>query len=169
MLPAGDGIVNWNSFWADVLVTVHLGIVAFVLFGLLAILLGVCLRWEWVRNFWFRLAHLLTIGIVIFESISGIECPFTVWERNLRVAAGQTVSQASFVGQLMHNLLFYDASERVFTICYCIFGAAVLAAFLLAPPRWPWRKSRTNHGRHGPHGKMTREESVPTGPGTGSD
>ena len=135
--------MRWYTFWADVIVTVHLGIVSFVLFGLILILLGIVFRWQWVRNFWFRLAHLVTIGVVVVESLVDVECPFTVWERDLRIAAGQDVSQGSFVGQLMHNLLFYDWPEWVFSIIYCVFGAIVLSTFFLAPPRWPWRRRLT--------------------------
>jgi Protein of Unknown function (DUF2784) len=134
--------LNWRTLLADAIVTIHLGIVSFVLFGLILILVGIVFRWQWIRNFWFRLAHVLTIGIVVFESLFGIECPFTTWEHDLRVAAGEAVSEASFVGRLMHWLLFYEAPEWVFTICYCIFGAIVLSTFYLAPPRLPWRAKR---------------------------
>ncbi len=154
--------MSWYTFWADAIVTLHLAIVSFVLFGLILILLGLCLKWQWVRNFWFRLAHVITIGIVVFESLAGIECPFTTWENQLRVAAGQDVSQASFVGQLMNSLLFYEAPEYVFTICYCVFGALVLLTFVLAPPRRPWRKRPpVNPLGMGPHPRP-REEAPAT-------
>ena len=153
--------MSWYTLLADAIVTIHLAIVSFVLFGLILILLGMCLKWQWIRNFWFRLAHVVTIGIVVFESLAGIECPFTTWENQLRVAAGQDVSQASFVGQLMNSLLFYDAPEYVFTICYCIFGALVLVAFVLAPPRWP-RKRRTSAllPGGGPHQRPSQDVSA---------
>jgi hypothetical protein len=32
-------------------------------------------------------------------------------------------------------LLFFDAEPWVFTVCYTLFGLAVLATFVLAPPR----------------------------------
>lgn len=134
--------MNWYTFWADVLVTIHLGIVSFVLFGQVITLVGVCLGWQWVRNFWFRLAHLVTIGIVVVESLFEYECPFTTWEYNLRIAAGEGAAEGSFIGRLMHDLLFYDAQGRewIFTLCYCLFGLLVLGTFLIAPPRWPWKR-----------------------------
>ena len=54
-----------------------------------AILAGVCLRWSWVRNFWFRAIHLLLIGIVVVESLCSINCPLTDWENRLREASGE--------------------------------------------------------------------------------
>lgn len=150
--------MSWYTFWADAIVTFHLAIVSFVLFGLILIVVGLCRKWQWVRNFWFRLAHVITIGIVVFESLVDFECPFTTWENLLRAAAGQDVAQASFVGQLMNSLLFYDAPEYVFTICYCVFGALVLVTFLLAPPRRPWKKRvmESPLGR-GPHVRPSQE------------
>ena len=39
---------------ADVVAVLHLGYVVFVVLGLLVILLGRALGWEWIRNRWFR-------------------------------------------------------------------------------------------------------------------
>lgn len=130
---------------ADAIVVFHFGYVSFVVFGLIAILLGVVLGWRWVRNFWFRAVHFLMIAVVVFEALIGFECPLTTWERELRTAAGQSAEDGSFIGRLAHDLLFYDAPEWVFTICYCLFGAAVLLTLILAPPRrpnWPARFPR---------------------------
>jgi hypothetical protein len=83
------------------------------------------------------------IGVVVVEAVLSIVCPLTTLEHNLRARAGQPVDETSFIGRWVHELLFFEAPEWVFTIVYCLFGAAVLATFLLAPPRWPWRKEST--------------------------
>ena len=44
---------------ADLIVAIHAAYVAFVVVGLLLILLGVACGWQWVRNWWFRIAHRL--------------------------------------------------------------------------------------------------------------
>ena len=36
-------------------------------------------------------------------------CPLTVWERDLRMLAGQPVSEATFIGRLMHDESYADA------------------------------------------------------------
>lgn len=127
-------------YLADLVVTVHLAFVAFVLFGQIAILAGAICRWHWVRNFWFRILHLLAIGIVVFETVLSYECPLTTWERELLHAAGLPASDRTFVGRLMNNVLFYDAPPDVFGPIYYTFGAVVLGTFVFAPPRWPRRK-----------------------------
>jgi hypothetical protein len=120
---------------ADLIVVFHASYVSFVVFGLVLILLGAVMRWQWVRNFWFRIAHLTAIGIVVFESLVGIPCPLTVWESQLRRAAGQAGYSGDFIGYWAHQLIFYRAEPWVFTMIYILFGVAVLAAFILAPPR----------------------------------
>jgi hypothetical protein len=131
----------WPRILADLIVVVHVCYVSFVVFGLVAILLGTALRWSWVRNFYFRLIHLAMIAIVVGEALAGIPCPLTVWEKQLRIQAGEVSYTGDFIGYWAHRLLFYRAEPWVFTLCYTVFGLAVLATFVLAPPRRPRRKA----------------------------
>ncbi|MFO0809991.1 MAG: DUF2784 domain-containing protein [Gemmataceae bacterium] len=127
--------MDWRALLADVVVAIHVGYVAFVVFGQLGILVGLWRGWRWVRNLWFRLAHLLAILIVAGESLLDIPCPLTVWEHQLRVAAGQSSSGESFVGRLLHSLIFVTAPAWAFTATYIAFAMTVLATFAMAPPR----------------------------------
>ncbi len=129
-------------FLADLIVAVHLVYVAIVVFGLAAILLGVWRGWHWIRNFWFRTIHLLMIAVVALQAIVGVTCPLTTWESQLRIAAGEPGRPGTFVGRMVHSVLFFQLPPWVFTLGYISFGAAVLLTFLLAPPRWPWRGAR---------------------------
>lgn len=124
-------------FLADAVVLVHFAYVAFVVLGMAAILAGIALRWRWVRNFWFRGVHFLMIAVVVAESLCGVLCPLTEWEDRLRELAGEPNEPGSFIGRWTHQLLFFDVPPSVMLVGYCLFGLAVLAAFFLAPPRWP--------------------------------
>jgi hypothetical protein len=137
--------MNLYSFLADLIVVVHFAYVAFVVLGMAAILLGVVLRWSWVRNFWFRTVHLAMIAVVVVESLCGIICPLTHWENQLRGATDDVDAARSFIGRWAHDLLFIDVPPSVMPVVYVIFGAAVLATFVFAPPRWPSRKAKTEH------------------------
>ena len=121
---------------ADLVVVVHFGYVAFVLFGQLAILAGIAFRWAWIRNPTFRVVHLAAIGIVVLEVWCGMTCPLTTWERALREGAGDVTYEGDFIADCVHNVLFYQAPPWVFGICYSAFGALVLLTFFLAPPRF---------------------------------
>jgi hypothetical protein len=127
----------WYGVLADVVVGIHLAYVSYVVVGQLLILVGVVLRWQWVRNPWFRWTHLLAIGTVAFEAIFGITCPLTDWEDNLRTLAGKPLTEGeTFIGRLMHNTLIFHCGEQwVFTTAYISFALLVLLTFLLAPPR----------------------------------
>jgi Protein of Unknown function (DUF2784) len=127
--------MNFYSILADVVVVAHFAYVAFVLLGLVAVLVGFLLRWEWVRNFWFRIVHLSMILIVAFEAVMGIVCPLTTLENYLRDKAGESVRAGSFMGQVVHDLLFFEASPWVFTCGYCAFAGLVVTTFIIIPPR----------------------------------
>lgn len=128
--------MRWQSVCADVLVWIHLGYVGFVVLGEIAIIAGALMRHAWVRNAWFRVIHLAAIGIVVIESWLRIPCPLTVWERELRRAAGEHVSESSFLGELARRMLFVAAPSWVFTLVYTLFGFTVVATLFLAPPNW---------------------------------
>jgi uncharacterized membrane protein YeaQ/YmgE (transglycosylase-associated protein family) len=128
-------------FMADIVVVVHATYIGVVVFGLLAILVGRILRWQWVRNFWFRAIHLGMIAIVVAQALANVTCPLTTLEQNLRDKAGEATYTGSFIGHWVHELIFYEAPHSVFTAIYCVFGAVVVLTLLLVPPRWPGRRS----------------------------
>jgi hypothetical protein len=136
----------WARVLADVVVVIHAFFVAFVLLGMVAIVVGLVLGWGWVRNFWFRGLHLAAIGVVAAQALVGVICPLTILENTLRRQAGQETYPGAFIGYWAHRLIFFQASPRVFTLAYSLFGAAVLGAFLLGPPRWPRKVHETGTG-----------------------
>jgi hypothetical protein len=125
----------WTAMLADLIVTFHAAFVGFIVLGLAMILVGAALRWSWVRNPWFRFSHLGAIGIVVAETFANVPCPLTVWERELREAAGQTAYTGDFLGYWAHRLIFFDAPPWVFSALYITFGLVVIATFFLVPPR----------------------------------
>ena len=125
------------SLLADLVVVIHVACVIFNVFGLLAVLVGRLLRWKWVRNFWFRTIHLMMIAFLVVQVLGDIACPLTTLEKHFMFKAGLEPYPRSFVGECLHNLIFYDVEPWVFTVYYCGFAAVVLATFFLVPPRWP--------------------------------
>ena len=123
------------GFLADVVVAAHFAYVGFVLLGQAAVLLGAACRWGWIRNPWFRWTHLGMIVIVAVEAIFELTCPLTTWERQLRILAGQTVGEGSFIGRLLHDIIFYDGPAWVFTAAYIGFALLVLGTAWFVPPR----------------------------------
>ncbi len=123
------------SLVADAILVTHVLFVAFVVLGLILIFVGKFLSWLWVRNPWFRVTHLLGIGVVVLQSWFGVICPLTIWEMDLRSKAGETIYEGSFITHWLNELLYYQAPSWVFVVCYTVFGGLVLASWFLVRPR----------------------------------
>jgi len=124
------------GFAADAIVVFHFGYVLFAVGGELVVLLGWLLRWRWIRNLAFRIAHLASVVVVAVEALIKVLCPLTDWEYRLRLLAGQTVEEEiSFMARLVRRIIFYDFPAWVFTLTYILFALLVAATFLLVPPR----------------------------------
>ena len=57
------------SLLADLVLFIHFSLVFFLVAGLLMVWLGWVLKWNWVKNFYFRIAHLLLIGWVVVQTL----------------------------------------------------------------------------------------------------
>ena len=119
---------------ADTVLFTHVLFVGFVIVGLLLVLVGGVLSWAWVRNWWFRIVHLVAIGIVVLQSWLGIICPLTTWEMALRAKAGDAVYAGSFISHWLETLLYYRAPPWVFVVAYTTFGLLVLASWYFVRP-----------------------------------
>ncbi len=127
---------------ADIVLVTHIAFVAFVIFGLVAILIGGWRGWEWIRNPWFRAAHLGAIGLVTLQAWLGVICPLTTLEMFLRDQADDVTYSGSFIANWLHRLLYYEAPDWVFAVCYTLFGLAVVVCWLKFRPRAFHRKSK---------------------------
>jgi len=110
-----------NTYLADLILIVHFAFVSFVVGGLALTWIGAIAGWQWVRNFWFRAAHLAAIVFVAGEALLGIWCPLTIWEDALRGAR----SDKSFVARWIHRVMFYDFPGWMFTVAYVLFALVV--------------------------------------------
>lgn len=124
------------AFFADLLVLFHFFYVTFAVGGEFFILAGAFLKLGVVRNFAFRIAHLVAVVFVALESLVDVLCPLTEWEYNLRELAGQRVErEISFLGRILRRIIFYDFPSWAFTLMYVGFGALVILTFIFIPPR----------------------------------
>ena len=120
-----------HAFFADFILIAHFALVLFIFLGLGVTWLGAWQGWRWVRNLWFRVAHLCAIVFVAAEASAGIWCPLTIWEAELRGAR----AEKGFIAHWIHRLLFYDFPPWVFTTAYIAFALLVAVTFWLMPPQ----------------------------------
>jgi hypothetical protein len=120
-----------NTLLADLILIAHFAFVSFVVGGLAVIWVGAAAGWAWVRNFWFRTAHLGAIVFVTGEALLGVWCPLTIWEDALRGVQ----EDKSFIARWIHRVMFYDFPGWVFTIAYVLFALVVAASWWWIRPK----------------------------------
>ena len=130
------------SFLADVIVVVHLVYACFVLFGLIGIVVGAWCGWPWIRNFPFRIIHLVCTIFVPLETILRMTCPLTTLENYFLRASGAAGYNRSFIGNLVSDILFYDFPEWIFALIYMVLAIVVVVYFVRVPPSRPLRRVR---------------------------
>lgn len=130
---------------ADAILVFHVIYIAFVIGGQLLIVIGLMLKWRWVRNFWFRILHLAAIWVVVFQAWVGVICPLTDWENALRAKAGETTYTGGFIQYWLHRLIFFEAEPWVFGLVYTVFGTLVLLTWFYGPPRRKRPAAGNNH------------------------
>lgn len=129
---------------ADIVLTLHVAVVVFVVGGLVLVIAGNLLGWRWVNTVWFRVAHLGAIGFVVAETWLGLLCPLTTLEWWLRAQAGIAVEGKSFIAYWLQRLLYYDAPWWVFAVGYSLFGLLVVATWVYFPPSGGKRQLAAN-------------------------
>ena len=134
--------MNAWALAADAVLSLHIGVVLFVVGGWVYVVLGYRRAWPGAASWLLRMAHLLAIGFVAVQAWLGQSCPLTVLELYLRQRAGQAVYGESFIAHWMGRLLYWDAPDWVFTLAYSAFGAAVAWSWW----RWPPRRRRVALG-----------------------
>ncbi|MGZ8302043.1 MAG: DUF2784 domain-containing protein [Telluria sp.] len=127
---------------ADAVLILHLGVVLFIVGGLVLILAGGRLRWAWVRNLRFRVLHLAAIAYVVVTTWFGLDCGLTVLEQSLRGRAGQTTYDNDFIAHWISRIMFYEAPPWVFVAVYTAFGLLVAWSWFSVRPSW--RRSRAD-------------------------
>lgn len=119
---------------ADAVLALHFALVAFVVGGLVLILVGNLRGWRWVNGRGFRLAHIVAIGVVVAQAWLGADCPLTTLEMWLRAQAGLDTYRESFIAHWLQRLIYHEAPPWVFTWVYTLFGLLVALAWWLFPP-----------------------------------
>ena len=121
-----------SSTLANFILVLHALVVLVNVGALPLIRAGHVRGWAFVRNFYFRITHLLLVGFVAAESALGILCPLTAWEDALR---STPVERDGFIAYWVHRLLFYDFPGWVFTGAYLLFFGLVAVTFYCVPPQ----------------------------------
>ena len=117
---------------AEAVLAVHLVVIAFNVFGLVAIPLGGWLGWPWVRIRWWRWLHLASMAMVAVQAVAGQACVLTIVQARLSGATGAR-PEPLIVG-FVNRLIFWPLPLWAFAAFYVLLLAYVLALLKLVPP-----------------------------------
>jgi Protein of Unknown function (DUF2784) len=117
---------------ADAVLAVHLAIILFNLFGLVAIPLGAVRGWGFVRIRWWRVLHILLLAVVALQALAGRACLLTIWQAGL---GGSTTAPAPLIAGWVDRLIYWPLPIWVFAALYVVVFGYALALFWLVPPR----------------------------------
>lgn len=124
--------MSGNALAAAVL-AVHLAVILFNLFGLVAVPLGAWRRWGFVRIAWWRVLHLGSLLIVAVQAVAGRACFLTLWQAALEPGNAQTPPPMIYAW--INRLIYWPLPLWVFTVLYLAVLAYAAALWWLVPPR----------------------------------
>jgi hypothetical protein len=127
---------------AALVLAVHLGVIAFNLFGLVVIPLGAWRGWAFVRAPTWRWLHLASFLVVAAQAVAGRACFLTIWQDAL---TGRR-AEPPLIMRFVNSMIFWPLPGWVFAVLYVALLAYVCALFMLVPPR-PLCRRRAGRGK----------------------
>ena len=108
----------------------HLAVIAFNLFGLVAIPLGAWRGWTFVRVRWWRALHLASLAVVALQALAGRACFLTIWQDDMSGSA----TEQPLIMRVVNGLIYWPLPMWVFTAAYAAVFVYVLALWRFVPP-----------------------------------
>ncbi len=119
---------------AEAVLALHVGVILFNVFGLVAIPLGGWRGWRFVRRFWWRLLHVAAMAAVAVQAVGGRACFLTLWQDAL---AGLGTDRTPLIMGWVDRVIFWPLPLWVFATAYVVLLLYALALWWLVPPVWP--------------------------------
>lgn len=120
-----------NPALAQAVLAAHVVVIAFNLFGLVAVPLGAWRGWDFVRARGWRLMHLASMAAVAVQAAAGRACVLTDWQDAL--SGGGRADP--LIMRVVNGLIYWPLPLWAFTTAYLAAFAYVLALWRWVPPR----------------------------------
>jgi len=115
---------------AEAILAAHLVVIAFNLFGLVAVPLGAWRGWAWVRIRWWRALHLASLAVVAAQAAFGRACFLTLWQSDLSGGRADPL-----IMRWVNSVIYWPLPMWVFTAAYIAIFVYVLALWVWVRPR----------------------------------
>jgi hypothetical protein len=112
----------------------HTAVVAFNVFGLVVIPVGAWRGWRFVRIYWWRLLHVLSMAAVALQALLGRACFLTLWQTALEGNVPAAGTAAPLIQRWVNAILFWPLPLWVFAAIYLLAFIYVAALWRLVPP-----------------------------------
>ena len=119
---------------AQAILGLHAAIIAFNVFGLVAVPIGAARGWAFVRVFWWRALHMALLATVALQALLGKLCLLTWLEDELLRRAGQASAGTPLIQRWVEQVIFWPLPLGFFAIAYTVIFAYALALWWLVPP-----------------------------------
>jgi len=103
---------------------VHVAVIAFNVFGLIAIPLGSLFDWRFVRVFWWRALHLALLAVLVLQALFGRPCFLTLWQAALEQDA--LASREPLIPRFVESVIFWPLPIWFFAALYVAVGIYAL-------------------------------------------
>jgi hypothetical protein len=71
----------------EAVLAVHVVVILFNVFGLVAVPIGAICKWRFVHIRWWRVLHVLSLAVVAAQALAGRACFLTAWQDELTATA----------------------------------------------------------------------------------
>lgn len=125
-----------NAFAGQLVLAVHLLVIAFNVAGLVLVPLGAALEWRWVRIRWLRLLHLGSLAVVALQAILGRACFLTDWQDGLSAGGARD----PLIMRWVNSVIYWPLPMWAFTAIYVAVFAYVVALWWWVRPQGSMRR-----------------------------
>lgn len=122
---------------AQLVLAVHMAIALFVIFGIVAVPLGMLRHWPFIFGFAWRLTHLGAAFSIALQKILGKTCFLSLWEFNLLDRASEGHQQIPALHAIAIDIMHWNMPLWFFTALYVLVLLYTLWLWRIAPPRSP--------------------------------
>lgn len=120
---------------AQVVLGIHMAVAIFVIFGIVAVPLGLMFRWPFIFGFAWRLTHVGAASSIALQKLMGKTCFLSVWEFDLLDRASQGHERIPPFHALAIDIMHWNMPLWFFTLLYVLVLAYTLWLWRIAPPR----------------------------------